>query len=226
MRSTAVRSFLLLAGLAVLPFASLPLNAQTQGGTERPLKASTSTADAERTKLSKDALGKRGFSFDGRKHPVCTINGSEGPCGVEAFVFGEKNDDSARYTCRKLNKSNYVGHCVNGKLDGLSLVVADGEDKLSREAYISYFDQGRIAYPALTSWLTGNANFGVRQKDSSFGCVYFGKWDMSADRCAQFIEIYGRDLFTEANAEKLKDGIFDLDYYRSKFIEFVQQKQK
>jgi hypothetical protein len=56
--------------------------------------------------------------------------------------------------------------------------------------------------------------------------VYFGKWDKSSERCALFTEIYGKDIFTESNAQKLRDGTFDLNYYRAKFLEFMQQKQQ
>ncbi len=155
---------------------------------------------------------------------MCKISGSEGTCRVEAFIFGETRNDKDAYTCGKLDRSTYVGHCVDGKLDGLSLVIADGKKKAVREAFLSYFSEGRIAYPALKSYLSGDSNFGVREKRSSYGCVYFGKWDESTKRCAKFIEIYGRDLFTDSNAQKLRSGTFDLDYYRTKFLEFVQRQ--
>jgi len=157
---------------------------------------------------------------------MCKISGPEGPCRVEAFVWGEttKNDE-ARFTCKKLDRATYVGHCVKGKLDGLSLVIADGSKKLVKEAHISYFDEGRIAYPTLTSFLAGDNNFGVMEKGRGYGCVYFGKWDKSSERCGLFTEIYGKDIFTESNAQKLRDGTFDLEHYRAKFLDFIQRKQ-
>jgi len=123
---------------------------------------------------------------------MCKISGPEGPCRVEAFGHNETTTDTTGYTCSKLDRATYVGHCVKGKLDGLSLVIADGNKKRTKEAYMSYFNEGRIAYPALSSFLAGDINFGATEKGRSYGCIYFGKWDKSTERCALFIEIYGK----------------------------------
>jgi hypothetical protein len=176
--------------------------------------------------ISRNDLATRGFSFAGEPRAMCKIGGSEGPCDVEAFVWGETaKNDVARYTCGKLDRATYVGHCVKGKLNGVSLVIADGSKKLAKEAFISYFDQGRIAYPVLTSWLTGDSNFGMEEERKGVGCIYFGKWDKSSERCGLFTEVYGKDIFTESNAQNLREGTFDLDHYRAKFLDFVQRKQ-
>jgi hypothetical protein len=175
-------------------------------------------------KVSNDVLATNGFSFANARRPLCEINGPEGRCRVEAFASGELRVDESALTCGKLDKATYVGRCVKGKLDGLSLVIADGSKKQFKEALISYFNEGRMAYPALTSFLNGDPNFGAAEIGKSYGCVYFGKWDKSSERCALFIGIYGTDLFTEANAQKLRDGTFDLDTYRAKFLEFMQRK--
>jgi hypothetical protein len=183
------------------------------------------SADAAAIKLFNDVLASRKFSFGHYSLPMCTIRGPEGPCGVEAFVSDEATEDESRYTCAKFDQATYVGHCVNGKLDGLSLVNVDGTKKLSKEAFISYFHDGKIAYPALNSYASGTTNFGASEELVSYGCVYFGKWDRSSERCSLFIEIYGKELLTEANALSLRNGTFDLDHYRAKFIEFVESKQ-
>jgi len=216
-----MRSNLIFAMIVII-LVSLSLQAQDQNGT--PPNPSSSNPDAVPVNISKGVLVSRGFSFDDRKRPTCEISGSEGTCHVEAFVYGEKTADKAGNTCSKLDRSSYVGHCLNGKLDGLSLVIADGSTKVVKEAFISYFVDGRIAYPALTSFLIGDLNFGVREKVLNYGCVYFGKWDESAKRCTRFREIYGGDILTESNAQKLRDGSFNLSYYRGKFLEFVQRK--
>ena len=205
-----------LIGVPILLLASLCSQAQD--------KEVSSTPDATTVKVSQDALTSNGFTFADEERPMCKISGPEGPCRVEAFAHGETTKDEARFTCSKLDKATYVGHCVKGKLDGLSLVIADGSKKLHKEAYISYFNKGRLAYPALTSFLISDRNFGVTEKGKSYGCVYFGKWDKSSELCALFIKIYGKDLFTESNAQKLTDGTFELDHYRTKFVEFMQQK--
>ena len=209
--------------LVILVLCPGPLSLEAQDN-DHPANASSNSPDAIPVSISKGTLVSRGFSFDDQKRPLCKIGGPEGTCRVEAFAFSEKDGDEAAYTCSKLDRSSYVGRCVNGKLDGLSLVIVDGRTKQNREAFISYFHEGRPAYPALTSFLTGDTNFGVREKKSSYGCVYFGRWDKSAERCGRFAEIYGMDLFTESNAQKLRDGGFDLSHYRDKFLEFMQDR--
>ena len=199
------------------------LHSQAQDAADRSLKTPGVKADAA-PRISNDALASTGFSFANRPRPMCEISGSEGPCHVEAFVSGEIRVDEASFTCGKLDRATYVGRCFKGKLDGLTLVIADGSKKHVKEAYLSYFKQGRMAYPALTSVLAGDLNFGVAEQGRSYGCIYFGKWDKSNERCALFIKIYGTELFTESNAQKLRDGTFDLDTYRARFLEFMQRK--
>jgi hypothetical protein len=183
------------------------------------------TSDATHVKVTKDVLASRGFTFANQPRPMCKISGHEGTCQVEAFAHGEATNDDAKFTCGKLDRATYVGECVDGKLNGLSLVIADGSKKRTKEAYLSYFDEGRIAYPALTSFLAGDGNFGVDENARSYSCVFFGKWDKSSERCSLFIEIYGKGLFTESNAQSLRDGDFAVDNYRTKFLDFLQRKQ-
>lgn len=204
--------------VGVLLLVSFCSRAQDQA--DRSLK----TAPDVTVNVSNDALVLNGFSFADQRRPMCKISGPQGSCGVEAFVFGETRVDEASFTCGKLDRATYVGRCVNGELDGLSLVIADGSKKRVKEAFISYFKQGRMAYPALTSMLVGDANFGVQEQSRSYGCIYFGKWDKSSERCSLFIRIYGTDLFTESNAQGLRAGTFDLDRYRAKFLDYTERK--
>lgn len=199
----------------------LSLQAQNSVGSSPKGSAEGDAASAE---ISRDELASHGFKFDNQERPMCELGGSDGTCHVEAFVWGEKPpSDAAAYTCTKLDKASYVGHCVRGNLEGVSLVIADGTTKEGKEAFISYFVGGRIAYPALSSYLIGDLNFGVHEINYGYGCVYFGKWDQSAKRCNRFAQIYGADIFTESNAKKLRDGTFDLSQYRSKFFDFVHR---
>ncbi len=195
----AVTVVLLVLLVRLCSFAQDDVNASSKTSGSDPLPT-----------VSNDALAANGFSFADASRPMCNISGPEGDCRVEAFVFGELRVDEAAFTCAKLDKSTYVGRCVKGKLDGLSLVIADGSKKNVKEAFLSYFKDGRMAYPALTSFLAGNLNVGVTEIGKSYGCVYFGKWDKSVERCAFFQKIYGTDLFTETNAQSLRDGTFDL----------------
>ena len=183
---------------------------------------------AQQVILSKNTLLSRGFGFDDQPRAMCSIKGPDGPCQVEAFVSGELSQDPSAYTCSKLDRASYVGHCVNGALEGVSVVIADGTSKHTREAFVSYFCMGGMAYPALTSWLDENQPkfFGVHEKSRSYGCVVFGRWDNSRTRgsCPRFMDIYGSDIFTESNVQGLRDGTFNLNNYAAKFIEYVQGK--
>ena len=200
----------------------------------RPADTLTGSSNPSPVIISKDALVSHGFRFDDKKRSLCRVQGPEGPCDVEAFVSGETKNDDGAYTCAKLDRSTYVGHCVEGKLEGLSIVVADGSTKQAKEAFISYFLNGRIAYTTLTSFLAGDANFGVDDLKCKlgkqefprcgYGCVYFGKWDRSTERCGRFSEMYGADIFTDSNAQKLREGTFDLSHYRARFFDFIQRK--
>ena len=107
--------------LGVLIALLVPSCPKAQDGAERSLKTSTGNPDAAPVKISKDVLASSGFTFADEPRPMCKIRGPEDPCRVEAFVAGEttKNDE-ARFTCSKLEGATYVGHCVKGKLDGLS----------------------------------------------------------------------------------------------------------
>jgi hypothetical protein len=219
-----VKAFMRRATLMVIVVVLASLSLQAQDHVSNPPKESSSDRDAVPARFSKDELVSHGFSFDDRERPMCEVSGSEGTCHVEAFVWGEKApSDEAANTCTKLDRASYVGRCVHGNLDGLSLVIADGSTKDAKEAFVSYFVEGRIAYPALTSFLIGDPNFGMSKIGVGYGCVYFGKWDMSPQRCGRFIQIYGADIFTEPNAQKLKDGTFDLNHYRAKFLDFMQR---
>jgi hypothetical protein len=182
------------------------------------------TSDTTNPKASKDVLASHGFIFADQSRPMCKISGPEGPCKVEAFAHGEIKIDEAKYTCGKLDRATYVGECVKGKLNGFSLVIADGSKKRTKEAYLSYFDEGRIAYPALTSFLIDDRNFGVDENARSYGCVFFSKWDKTRERCARFIDVYGEEFFTDSNAQSLRDGTFPVDKYRTKFFDFLQRK--
>src|ERR1039457_654073 len=79
--------------------------------------------------VSTSALLARGFSFDKTPRKMCPISGPDGPCQIEAFIGGEKTEDPERYPCRKLDRATYVGRCINGKLEGLSVVLAEGSAK-------------------------------------------------------------------------------------------------
>src|ERR1019366_5585499 len=102
--------------------------------------------------VSTSALLPRGFSFDKTPRKMWPISGPDGPCQIEAFIGGEKTEDPERYTCRKLDRATYVGRCINGKLEGLSVVLAEGSAKDGAEWVLTYFDKGRVAFPALMAY--------------------------------------------------------------------------
>jgi hypothetical protein len=171
--------------------------------------------------VSTSALLARGFGFDKIPRKMCLISGPDGPCAVEAFIGPEKTEDPTRYTCRKLDHATYVGRCVNGKLEGLSVVLAEGSAKETGEWLLTYFDKGRVAFPALMTYRDSKL-IGIREDRRIYGCVSFGKWDHS-DRgsCPKFVEIWGREIFSESTLESLKDGTFDLNRYVPSFVKYI-----
>jgi hypothetical protein len=176
----------------------------SDGATQVPLPYTVST----------NALLTRGFSFGKTPRAMCPIRGPDGPCQVEAFIASEKADDPASYTCRKLDRATYLGRCINGKLEGLSVVLAEGSAKDTGEWVLTYFDKGRMAFPALMAYRDRKL-IGIREERMVYGCVFFGQWDRSAtrDSCPKFIEIWGREIFSESTLQSLKDGTFSLNRY-------------
>lgn len=212
---------------SVSPFSS-PSSADATPSANSPVNAFPAPAAAATT-ISEGDLISHGFRFGEVTHPMCTITGPEGPCQVEAFVGGEMRQDQAAYTCSKLDRASYSGQCVDGALQGVCLVNADGSTKSSKEAVLSYFSKGRIAYPALISFFDERfpPNFSVQEITRSYGCVYFGEWDQSKTRlsCPKIIDAFGNDIFTESNALAMKNGTFDLARYAARFSDYVQQAQ-
>jgi hypothetical protein len=172
--------------------------------------------------VSTSALLARGFSFDKIPREMCPISGPDGPCQIEAFIGGEKTEDPERYTCRKLDRATYVGRCINGKLEGLSVVLAEGSAKDGAEWVLTYFDKGRVAFPALMAY-RDQKFIGILEERSLYGCVLFGQWDHSAtqESCPKFIEIWGREIFSESTLQSLKKGTFDLNRYGPSFVKYI-----
>jgi len=171
------------------------------------------------------SLISHGFEFDNRSAPMVSISAPDGRrCKIQAFVEMESSDDPYAYTSGKLDRATYVGDCVNGFLEGVSIVIADGTKKQAREAYIAYFLNGRIAYPALKSYIDDvELNFGVKERTFSQGCVYYERWNRTNTKvsCKKLKNIYGDDIFSEFNARALRNGSFDLTKYRRNFGRFM-----
>lgn len=193
-----------------------------QSGAAMPSSRDGTTHGSLPYTVSTSALLARGFSFEKTPREMCPISGPDGPCQVEAFIGPEKTEDPERFTCRKLDRATYKGRCVKDKLDGLSVVLAEGSAKHTGEWFLTYFDKGRVAFPALTAYRDSNL-IGVREDRRSYGCVFFGKWDQSAtrDSCPKFTEIWGRDIFSETTLQSLKDGTFDLNRYGPSFVKYI-----
>lgn len=119
----------------------------TASAQDHSVDTPNSSQESAHLSISKKALLSLGFRFDDKKWPKCQVQGPDGPCDVEVFVFDETKNDNSAHTCTKLDRSTYVGHCVQGKLEGLSLVMADGTTKHSKEAFISYFLGGGLFIP-------------------------------------------------------------------------------
>lgn len=163
-----------------------------------------------------------GFEFKNGDEPMVSIKGLSGPCQVQAFVTAAPGQDPRSY----LDRATYVGNCVDGFLEGVSLVITDRATVANRQAFMSYFSKGRIAYPILDSFLDiDELNFGVEEMVVSYGCVYFGKWDKSDTRvgCQKIKKFYGEDILSESNARDLRNGSFNLAKYQANFKRFMSR---
>lgn len=144
------------------------------------------------------------------------------PMGCSDLIGARRIARPERYTCRKLDRATYFGRCINGKLEGLSVVLAEGSAKDGAEWVLTYFDKGRVAFPALMAYRDQKL-IGIREERSMYGCVVFGQWDRSAtrDSCLKFIAIWGREIFGESTLRSLKDGTFNLNRYGPGFVKYI-----
>ena len=188
--------------------------AEARSGLERIAKI-----ERDRIKNLTIALRSRDFDFgndEGR--PLCNIQGTGGSCNVKAFIGSEIGNDRYRYRCRKLDQATYLGSCLNGKLNGLVLLDADGSGKNVRQIFLGYFVKGRPLYPLVSTYSSGDS-FSITEKASSYGCVVFGKWDSSEtrDSCPKIKRNFGITM-TRDVARSFLDGSFDLKNTERKFL--------
>lgn len=180
------------------------------------------------TLVNDQVLELRGFELSDAQRTLCAINGTGGPCHVEAFVFGESTTDRTAYTCAKLDRATYQGRCVDGKLEGVAVVFAEGTAKLEAEAYLSYFSRGRLVYPAVTTRLNSQpVFFGVHERRRSYGCIFYGLWDQSKTRenCVRLRKVYGDDVFSQDTARALNNRSFNLEKYAENFRQYLLNPQ-
>ncbi len=170
---------------------------------------------------------EEGFEFCEKDFPFCKIEGSDGKCSVEAFVMPESSNDQTGWTCKKLDKASYQGDCVGGFLEGVVLVYAKGTKKRGPQAFVAYFHKGKMMYPALTGRLEGHPFIGVKNKMSSSGCEYFGKWeDWSRDECALIQRAFGHNATTQSAAEDFQKGVFNIDETRKHFYNWLNRSKR
>lgn len=144
---------------------------------------------------------------------MCTIQGSNGACKVQAFIGAEFSVDPDSRTCRKLKGATYQGACVNGVVQGLVLISRPSES-------MYYFSDFRAGIPNELGIHYSPVLIGVSYGGRySTGCVYFGRngskiqpWDKRAlkTECLRAKQKYGDEMMSDATFQSILQGRFVL----------------
>lgn len=143
---------------------------------------------------------------------MCTIQGSNGACKVQAFIGAEFSVDPDSRTCRKLKGATYQGACVNGAIQGLVLLKRPNESHYFSDFHAGIPSELGIIY---TPGLIG-VSYGGRH---STGCVYFGRsgskiqpWDRRTleTECLRAKQKYGDEMMSDATFQSILEGRFVL----------------
>jgi hypothetical protein len=89
---------------------------------------------------------------------------------------------------------------------------------------VAVFSRGKIVYPALATFAEGEIrNLSIQDGTGIYSCVVFGKWDDSDTKfsCPKIKAAFGSDIFSESNAQALRNGTFDLSKYSDNFNRFM-----
>lgn len=146
----------------------------------------------------------------GKSSGLCTIPGSEGPCGVEPFIYAQSKGDPHGFTCHKFAKARYVGSCVGGTLEGAAILRRTGSGGESNDNPImAVFEKGFLKTTYLTYYSWG---IGYTTKTKGSGCVYFGVFDRrnSEEECIEVKRSMGEHLLERSTLQAVRSGKFDL----------------
>lgn len=175
--------------------------------------------DAEKISRSKFLSGSLvliglglGLGGPSTAQEMCTIQGEQGPCKIEAFLDGEHKDDQEGHTCAKLNGIKYKGTCREGRVDGLVLLHRPADRRFDRrdgDQFLVMVKAEQIQYPVATF---NHQTVGVNYKDGSRGCVNFVQgWDALADNlCIRLTNAFGTQIIKRETWRAIRTGNFDL----------------
>ena len=151
---------------------------------------SLQTGSRRHARMLAGALALIGFSMGlcsvGVAQEMCTIQGEQGACKIEAFLGSESKNDRDGFTCTKLNGVKYKGACYEGDLDGMILFNRPANRHFGRnqdDQFLAMVKAGQVQYPVAKF---SEQIVGVMDKEWSTGCVNFAQgWDQSTDKlCA------------------------------------------
>ena len=187
---------------------------------------------------TKADLLKKGFKFNDSLTTFATVDGANGPATIQAFVGSETTTDNwAAYTEKKLDKSWYIsGEKINGKLNGLLILFANGSEKFRPEIFITYVCEGEIAYPIL-SLDKGYADFlprthklygkfirgmSIKEIHVSYN-IYSTLFEEFNDTpmATELMKIYGSQIYTNEFLVNGSDGNFDIKILKDNFDSFM-----
>lgn len=194
-------------------------------------------ANQSRT-YTKEELRRKGFRFNENLRTFVPVDGINGSVTIQAFVGGESTDDHWGYTAKKLDESWYIsGENIDGKMNGLMILLANGSKKSSPDTFIGYVCDGYIAYPLL-SLGSGNADFlptthrlygryyryiGVQEIRTSYSEYTSLRGDEYNNRpmFIQLMKIYGTQIASPEFLTQGCDGNFDIKQLNENFDSFM-----
>jgi len=137
---------------------------------------------------------------------MCTIQGKNGPCKVNAFIGTESDSDFRANTCSKLTqeKVTYNGSCKDGFLDGIAVLNRPKNLSLKRDSAISVIvksNLGIVEFPFAESF---SGMIAASSRKYSATCV-----DSSIKN------FKGNDILCSQLKEKFGENILNLDVWES-----------
>ena len=175
---------------------------------------------------SKTELISKGFRFE--DHPMTQIDGVDGVASIQAFIGGESANDQYAYTAEKLNKSTYIsGKNIDGKLNGLVILYANGTENSLPKTYLGYICDGEVAYPLLDFYeYAGNRGMCIQENHCSYG-EYFTSWNGYSNN-PLFLElkkVYGDVIGTSEFFTNSHNKVFDIEELNNYFDSFMKSEK-
>ena len=175
---------------------------------------------------TRDQLIAKGFRFQDRNNR-CSIKGINGPATIDCFVGNEGGGyDNYGYSDQKLSSSYYYsGEPIDGLLDGVVVMYANGPQKILPSYYIGYFCEGHVAYPLMEIYTDGGNNALCVQEVRYSYAIYHSVWSnpwSQRPMINELIKIYGEQITQASFIDKGVVGEFDIESLTDAFNDFMK----